>query len=114
MSDNESLAEWLGEALEPLGVLRFKKMFGGIGVYLDSAFFALIAGGEVWLKADAVNAPEFDARDCPFFTFEMKDRTATMNYRRAPEDCLDDAEALRDWAMIAVGAARRAKQGSRK
>lgn len=108
MSDNDALAEWLGEALDPLGVLRFKKMFGGVGVYLDSAFFALIAGGELWLKADAVNTPDFEARGCPLFTFEMKGRTATMNYRRAPEECLDDADALRDWATLAVGAARRA------
>jgi DNA transformation protein len=108
MSDNDALAEWLGEALEPLGVLRFKKMFGGIGVYLDGAFFALIAGGELWLKADAVNTPQFEARESPLFTYEFKGKVGTMNYRRAPEDCLDDAEALRDWAMVAVSAARRA------
>jgi DNA transformation protein len=108
MSDNDALAEWLGEVLEPLGMLRFKKMFGGIGVYLDGAFFALIADGELWLKADAVNTPEFVAQGSPRFTYEFKGKPGSMNYRRAPEDCLDDPHALRDWAMIAVGAARRA------
>lgn len=108
MNANDALREWLGEALEPLGAVRTKKMFGGVGVYLDGAFFALIAGGELWIKADAVSTPDFEARGCPLFSFEMKGKTATMNYRRAPDECLDDAEALRDWAMLGVGAARRA------
>jgi DNA transformation protein len=108
VTDNDGLAEWLGEALQPLGVLRFKKMFGGVGVYLDGLFFALIAGGELWLKADAANTPDFEARDCPLFTYDFKGKVGTMNYRRAPDDCLDDSDALRDWAMIGVGAARRA------
>ena len=110
---NEALAEWLGEALEPLGVPRFKKMFGGIGVYLDGLFFALLAGGELWLKADADNTQAFEAQGSPLFTYDFNGKVGTMNYRRAPEDCIDDGEALRDWVMLAVGAAQRAARKPR-
>ncbi|MGL4541910.1 MAG: TfoX/Sxy family protein [Polymorphobacter sp.] len=110
MSANDALAAWLGEALAPLGVLRFKKMFGGVGVYLDGWFFALLAGGELWLKADVQNTPAFEAQGSPLFSYEFNGKIGSMNYRRAPEDCLDDGEALRDWVMMAVGAAQRAKK----
>lgn len=32
----------------------------------------------------------------------------TMNYRRTPSDAYDDADALREWAALAIAAGQRA------
>ena len=63
---------------------------------------------EIWFKADAESAAIWDAAGCERFTFTGKDgRVETMNYRRAPSDVYDDAEAMQRWAALAVEAGLR-------
>lgn len=64
--------------------LHAKQMFGGYGICLDGRMFALVADGELYLKADAENAAGFDARNLQAFTYESSRGPATMSYRLAP------------------------------
>jgi DNA transformation protein len=109
MSIDQGLIDWIGEALAPLGIVTQRRMMGGATLYLDGTVFAIISSGsELWFKADAVSDAIWDKADCPRFTYEMGEgRTGTMNYRRAPEDVYDDADAMRHWARIAVEAGTR-------
>ena len=111
MSENDAIAEWVCEALTPLGAVRARRMFGGIGLSLEGLTFAIAAFGELYLKADAETASRFEAQGLKRFTFEMKGKPASMNYYCPPEECLDDADALQEWAMLAMAAARRAAAG---
>jgi DNA transformation protein len=62
----------------------------------------------LWFKADAVSDATWDAAGCVRFTYQMGEgREGSMNYRRAPDDVYDDADALRDWAMLGVAAGQR-------
>lgn len=108
MNGNDAVADWVVEALAPLGPVRARRMFGGVGLSLEGLTFAIAAFDELYLKADAETAPRFEAQGLKRFTIEMKGKPASMNYYRPPEECMDDAEALRDWAELAIGAARRA------
>jgi DNA transformation protein and related proteins len=112
MSDDSALVEWMAEALAPVGSVRSTRMFSGTGVYCDGLFFALIFGGDLYLKADAVNAPRYDALGLLPFVYTAKGKSVSINYRRAPEECFDDAETMCDWAEVALGAARRATDKS--
>lgn len=103
------LIDWAREALEPLGVVSVRKMFGGAGVYLDGFFFAMIAADEIWIKADAVTDAVFDVAGLDRFTYDFGGgKTGTMNYRRLPSDAYDDAEVLQHWARLGIEAAARA------
>jgi len=53
MSIDEGLYAWVQEALEPLGTVTMRRMMGGATLYLDGTIFAILADGELWLKADA-------------------------------------------------------------
>lgn len=108
MSIDTNLFEWVREALAPMGVVTMRKMMGGATLYLDGIVFAILDEDELWLKADAETDAEWDAAGCPRFTAEMAGRTASMNYRRAPDEVQDDAEALQRWASLAVAAGQRA------
>ena len=108
MSVDEGLVAWVEEALELLGAVTMRKMMGGATLYLDGVPFAIIASDELWFKADAETDALWDAAGCERFTARMKDRIATMNYRRAPSDVHDDADAMREWAELALGAGLRA------
>jgi len=102
------LIDWVAEAIEPLGPLTRRAMMGGATLYCDGTVFAIVADDMLWFKADAESDAIWDDAGCPRFTFRMGEREGSMNYRRAPDDVYDDAEALRHWAGIAIAAGRRA------
>ncbi len=108
MTLDTGLIDWLTECMEPIGSVTFRKMMGGATLYCDGTVFAIIALDALWFKADKVSDAVWDAQGCERFTFEMKDRVGTMNYRRAPDDVHDDPEALRRWAGLALEAGHRA------
>ena len=89
--------------------VRAKRMFGGVGLYTDELFFALIDDDALYLKVDDETRPDFEGRGLrPFQPFG--EGSAPMQYYQLPEDLLEDPEALRPWAEGAVAVARRAKQ----
>ncbi len=109
MSVDAGLIAWIAEATEPMGILTKRAMMGGATLYLDGTVFAIISSdGGFWFKSDAVSDAIWDAEGCGRFTFDMGGKTGSMNYRRAPDDVYDDADAMRHWAAIAVGAGQRA------
>lgn len=109
MAFDAGLLDWIAEALEPIGTVTHRKMMGGATLYLDGTVFAIISSDDVlWFKADTQSDARWDAAGCDRFTFQMKDRLASMNYRRAPDDVFDDADAMREWASLGLEAGRRA------
>lgn len=109
MAVDRALVDWVAEALAPVGRVTMRPMMGGAALYLDGTIFALTAFDTLWFKADDASDAAWDAAGCARFTYEMGNgRTARMNYRRAPDDVFDDAEAMRQWAALAVEAGRRA------
>lgn len=92
--------------------IRAKSMFGGVGIYSRNRFFALIAGGELYLKVDDSNRPDYEARGIgPFRPYGPGGEV--MQYYPVPEDLLEDMEALRPWVDKAIDVARR-KRGTRR
>jgi len=108
MSVDEGLYAWVQEALAPMGAVTMRRMMGGATLYLDGMVFAIVDGSDLYFKADAETDAIWDEAGCERFTMEMKGKLASMNYRRAPDEVQDDAEAMRLWAGIAVEAGRRA------
>lgn len=110
MALDQGLVDWVAEALATDGSVTHRRMMGGATLYLDGVVFAIVGSdGSLWFKSDAESDAAYDAADCARFTHQRSDGTvASMNYRRAPEDCYDDGEVLRDWALLGVAAGRRA------
>lgn len=110
VADKEFIAHII-DMLSPLGSVRARAMFGGHGFYLDDIMFALMADDVLYLKVDTTTEPTFAAQGLDPFVFTAKSgRQATMSYRTAPPDAMDDADALVPWARLAVEASRRANR----
>lgn len=108
MAADAGLIAWVAEAMEPLGTVTSRAMMGGATLYLDGTVFAIVDDDMLWLKADQHSDETWDAFGCPRFTYDKGEgRTGSMNYRKAPDDVYDDADALRQWASLAVEAGRR-------
>jgi DNA transformation protein len=101
------------EQFEPLGEIRARAMFGGHGLYCDEVFFALVASGALFLKADEVNRPEFEAQGLkPFRPFE--DKSGVMQYYEAPAEMFEDPLELKRWAGGAIAAGVRQAHAKNK
>ena len=104
-------------ALEQLGRvaprIRARGMFGGVGVYSADRFFALLDDDVLYLKADDVTRPLFEAEGLPPFR-PTGEGGETMSYYAVSADWLEDPDALRPWVDRALEAAARKKQKSSK
>lgn len=95
--------------LSPLGPVRVRRMFGGQGMDVDGLFLALIADGQLFLKADATTRERFVAAGCVPFTYATKDgERQVMSYYRPPEEALESPALMLPWARLAMEAALRA------
>lgn len=108
MAFDAGIVDWVTEAMAPVGAVTLRRMMGAAVLYCDGIVFAVVDDA-LWLKGDAASAAEWDAAGCERFAFTGKDgETQTMNYRRAPDACYDEADDLRRWAGLALAAGQRA------
>jgi len=108
MAFDQGLVDWVAEAMAPLGEVRARPMMGGATLYCDGTVFAIVADDLLWFKADKLSDAAWDEAQCPRFVVEMNGKTGTMNYRRAPDACYDDADELRRWGALGLSAGQRA------
>ena len=104
------------EQLQPAGRATERRMFGGVGLYLDGLFFALIDDDTLYFKADDSNRVRFEqAGSKPFCPFPDRP-TQAMGYWQVPAEVLEDAEELAIWAREAmtVALAARTKRPARR
>ena len=96
------------EQLHLLGPVTSRRMFGGVGLYADSLFFALIDDDTLYLKVDDSNRAGFLRHGCKAFKPYADRPEVSMSYYSAPAEVLDDAEELQRWATQSVAVARNA------
>ena len=94
------------DQLEELGDVVPRSMFGGVGLYRRGLFFGILAGDVLYLKADDVTRPEFEAAGSkPFKPYS--NRSGTMSYYSVPAGVLESALELARWGRLAIAAASR-------
>ena len=117
-ADEKEFAEHIVDLMQSFGPVHCKRMFGGFGIFLHELMFGLIAESILYLKVDSENQIDFDELDLPAFTYNKNGKEMQMSYFQAPEETLEDSEAMNRWAGIGYAAALRAaakkKQGNRK
>lgn len=105
-----AMADWLEEALAPMGAVQVRAMFGGHGVSLDGLSVGLIADDVLYLKCDAQTVAVFEAEGLAPFMYDKGGAMMPMSYRQAPDAAMDDGALLRLWVGRALEAARRVKR----
>jgi DNA transformation protein and related proteins len=108
--------EYRAFVLEQLGrvaPVTSRPMFGGLGVYSDGLFFALVAGETLCLKVDDSTRGDYEAIGMGPFRPFGEDKPM-MGYYELPPDLLEDADALRPWVHKAIDVARRSRKTRKK
>lgn len=105
----------VAEALQPLGPVEVRRLFGGAGIYLEGRMFALLHGGALYAKVDEANVAPFDAAGCPAFTPAYKSgRRVRMPYRRLPDEAQRPGAEMMRCARLGLDAAGSAASSTRR
>ena len=104
--------EFVLEQLGRVVSIDWKRMFGGVGLYADGTFFALIDDDIVYFKVGDENRADFEATGAR--AFSPYDGTYSMNYFELPAAVLEDIDALRTWTQKSVAVARHAGAKKRR
>lgn len=112
MAVTPSYRSFVIEQLERISSITAKNMFGGVGLYAEGYFFALIGDDRLYFKVDDSNRPDFEAAEMEPFRPYGDDRA--MQYYEVPIEVLEDVDALQDWVAKAIAVARRARQRKRR
>lgn len=113
MAFSKGYRDFVVEQLERVAPITARSMFGGVGLYTDGLFFALIAEDRLYFKVDDRTRPDFE-KLC-MEPFRPYGETNSMGYYELPPDVLENPGELPGWTRNAIEVAARAKQSrSRK
>lgn len=104
--------DYLRDLFAGTGPITIRSMFGGQGIYCAHGIFAVIAFDRLYVKGDAESSPVYEAAGMARWGYEnpKTGKVSPMPYWQVPDEALDDAEAMRPWAELAIETALRASK----
>lgn len=114
LMQNKEFVNYIVDLMQCIGPVYAKAMFGGHGIYLDGLMFALIEDDTLYLKVDADTKHLFIKLGLPAFSYMRSGKKLNLAYFQAPEETLEDSEAMNHWANKAYSAALRANATKRR
>lgn len=113
MAVSSEYREFVLEQLGRVAPVTSRAMFGGVGVYSEGFFFALMDNDTTYLKVDDSNRGDFEqAGTGPFRPFGYDEHV--MQYYELPADLLEDVEALGPWMHKSLAVARSARRRKKR
>ena len=108
-------ADGIRELFSDFGPVAVRRMFGGMGIFAEGLMIALVARGEIYLKADAETVPSFEQEAERPFSYATKNGEHVLtSFWRMPDRLYDDTDELARWARDALAAAGRQSARRRK
>ena len=95
------------EYLSPLGEIHQRALFGGYTLAVDDAVFAMVADGELYLRACEESATYCVKHPSSFLTLVKRGRPVLLNYYRVDEGLWQDRQKLLQLSFYALDAARK-------
>lgn len=110
MALKDPFAQECLEAIQAIGPVTARSMFGGCGFYWNGVFFAVIAEpGRLHFKGDGETVAVYEAAGASQWVWDGDPTRGpvAMKYWAPPGEVWKDAEALRDWSALGVAAGLR-------
>jgi len=95
--------------LSPLGKIRCRALFGGYSLSVDDTVFAMVAEGELYLRAAEESAQYCTAHKPYPLKLNKRGREVLLNYYRVDDALWEDHDMLLRLSGYSLQAAQRAK-----
>jgi DNA transformation protein and related proteins len=112
MAVSESYRDFVLEQLGRVTPVTGKSMFGGVGIYAEGLFFALIAEDRLCFKVNDATRPDFERLGVEPFPPVGED--SAMGYYEVPADVVEDGTQLAAWMKKAIDVAAKARVNKKK
>lgn len=107
MPTTPEYATYIIDQLTQIQPVSSRKMFGGVGIFVEPGMFALITSEDVLhFKVDDENRADYEAAGMSQF--------GRMPYYELPGDVLDSPDELATWMEKSIAAAERAAKKKKK
>lgn len=98
MAVSDDFLLYVLEQLRGLGSVAARRMFGGVGLYHEERFFALISRDTLYFKVNESNRGDYEARGMGRFRPFADRPQLSMTYYEVPADTIEDADECVVWA----------------
>jgi DNA transformation protein len=105
MAVTESFKEFIVDQLSELGHFETKKMFGGVGFFIEGQVIAGIMDDVFMMKVTDGNRADFEAKGMS--QWSPPGRNMKMPYYEVPQDILNDKTLLKEWSIKAFELAKK-------
>lgn len=107
--------EYILEQLGSLSGVTSGRFFGGTGLSVNSAQFAMVMGNALYFVVDSGTRPKYEQMGSSCFSYNTKNgRVQVKRYFQVPAEALEDQEALVALAREAVEVALKPRGRSSK
>ncbi|MEM6661984.1 MAG: TfoX/Sxy family protein [Pseudomonadota bacterium] len=102
--------EQLQDLFAGAGRIEIKRMFGGAGLYVGDACFAIVLGGEtLMMRGDEALGPAYEDAGSEQWIYSNEKRgPVAMPYWTLPDSAMDDPDEAADWARRSLVPAQKA------
>ena len=115
MAVSQDFRRYVLDQLHGLGRVTARPMFGGVGLYNEDLFFALIDNDTLYFKVNDSTRPRYARLGMkPFCPFPDDPSREMGGYFEVPADVLEDADELVTWARQASEVALSARREKRR
>ena len=97
---DESFKDFVLDQLRELAAVEARRMFGGFGLYRDETFFGIVHRGKLFFKVDDSSVGAY--RKHKMKPFRPNAKQTLKSYYQVPVEIIEDADALREWAVTAA------------
>jgi DNA transformation protein len=92
--------DYLADVFAPLGTIEVSRLFGGWLFKADGRAFGVVLGGTLYYRPGPSLRPALEAAGSRPFSYRKRTGQVTISrFMSAPEEDLEDEDALRGWAM---------------
>ncbi len=113
MAVTDEYLQFVLEQLQGLGGVAPRRMFGGVGLYHDDRFFAIITRDTMYFKVNDGNRGDYEARGMDRFRPYPNKPYWSMTYYEVPADILEDSDECVAWARRSIAIASMASKPSK-
>ncbi|WP_318376020.1 TfoX/Sxy family DNA transformation protein [Enterobacter sp.] len=97
------------EYLSELGTIRHRTLFGGYSLSVDDTVFAMVAKGDLYLRACEQSAEYRAQHPAPLLTMMKRGRPVVLNYYRVDDSLWHDRDTLMKLSTWSLAAAWKEK-----
>jgi len=104
---SSSFQAYVEAQLEDITGLKFRRMFGGFGLYAGELFFGILHRERLYFRINDQTKKRYEKAGMDVFITPAR-KKALKNYYEVPLEVIEQRNELAEWAREAVSAAKSA------